>query len=92
MTKICVKNANTMCDAALAASSNLGWRVVLKEKSADILMHSQATANALVVDITTIKPNQKVSKIPGSSHVAKKTRARRCVLARFEDYKRLGGQ
>mmetsp|Transcript_8811 Transcript_8811/g.17684 ORF Transcript_8811/g.17684 Transcript_8811/m.17684 type:complete len:555 (-) Transcript_8811:38-1702(-) len=72
MTKICVKNANTMCDAALAASSNLGWRVVLKEKSADILMHSQATANALVVDITTIKPNQKVSKIPGSSHVAKK--------------------
>ena len=72
MTKICVKNANTMVDAALNASRNLGWKVVLKEKNADVLVHSQATANALVEDITSIKPSQKVSKIPGSSHVAKK--------------------
>ncbi|GMH90558.1 hypothetical protein TrVE_jg11303 [Triparma verrucosa] len=72
MVKICLQNANSHEPAARLASENLGWKVVCDEKNADILIHTQSTANALVASISTIKRTQKVSKIPGSSETSKK--------------------
>jgi len=70
--KICLQNANSLEPAARLASENLGWKICLHEKDADVLIHALSTANALVASISTIKRTQKVSKIPGSSETSKK--------------------